>query len=75
MFPGDKILLMSDGFPKLFNENDDMLGYSEAGEIFRQVSGGTPDEIVALLRSAAEKWRGNRAQEDDITFVVLEVRP
>lgn len=75
LFPGDKILLMSDGFPELFNENDDMLGYSEAGEIFRQVSGGTPDEIVALLRSAAEKWRGNRAQEDDITFVVLEVRP
>lgn len=73
LMPGDTLLLMSDGFPELFNEKDEMLSYARAKRIFKEVPKGTPDEIIAHLNVAAEKWRNHRAQEDDITFVVIKI--
>ena len=69
--PGDVLLLMSDGFPEMFDERRKMLGYEAAIEHFREAAGGTPSEIVEHLREVGELWGGERPQDDDVTFVVI----
>jgi len=70
----DTVLLMSDGFPEQFNEKDEMIGYDRVKEIFTEVAHKTPDEIVSHLNKEVKKWRNQRAQDDDITFVVLKFK-
>jgi len=72
--PGDVILLMSDGFPELFNEKGEMLDYPAVIKNFKEAAHLTPDEIATHLMSAGEKWREGRPQDDDITFVILKVK-
>lgn len=70
---GDAVLLMSDGFPELFNPAGEMLDYDRAAEIFAEAATGSPDEIVEHLTRAAEAWTEGAAPDDDMTFVVLKV--
>lgn len=70
---GDTVLLMSDGFPELFNDRDEMLDYARVKELFQQTAHRSPDEIVAHLMIAGRNWQTGRAQNDDITLVVLKV--
>jgi len=72
--PGDTILLMSDGFPELFNDKDEMLDYPRVKEIFKEMADRSADEIIAHLNEAGERWRNGKPQDDDITFVVLKVK-
>jgi len=71
---GDTLLLMSDGFPELFNEQKEIMDYPKAKEIFGAVATFSPDEIINKLCSEAESWRADAKQEDDITFVVVKVK-
>jgi len=66
--PGDTVLLMSDGFPELFNDKNEMLDYPRVKEIFKEAAESSVDEIVAHLFKAGEKWSNGRPQDDDITF-------
>lgn len=72
--PGDTVLLMSDGFPELFNPSGEMLGYDEVAEIFKTVAHQPPDTIINHLKKVGEQWAAGRAPDDDITFVVLKVK-
>jgi serine phosphatase RsbU (regulator of sigma subunit) len=72
--PGDTLLLMSDGFPELFNKDKELLDYKKAKEIFCSVAQQGPGEVITHLCEEADNWRGNAKQEDDITFVVLKVK-
>ncbi len=72
--PTNTILLMSDGFPELFNDKDEMLDYPRVKEIFKEVADKSPDEIIAQLNETGERWSNGRPQDDDITFVVLKVK-
>jgi len=69
---GDVMLLMSDGFPELFNEEKEMLDYPRVIEIFKNVARLSADRIVSELFRAADAWRRSRNQEDDITFAVIK---
>jgi serine phosphatase RsbU (regulator of sigma subunit) len=71
---GDTVLLMSDGFPEQFNEKDEMMGYERVKEILSEVANQTPAEIANHLIDESIKWRNLKAQDDDITFVVLKVK-
>ena len=71
---GDTILLMSDGLPELFNEEMEMLDYPRVKEIFKGAAQKSPDEIISHLNESGEKWRKGKAQDDDITFVVVKVK-
>jgi len=73
--PGDTILLMSDGFPELFNEKMETLDYHRVKEYYREVAVKSPDEIIAYLNETGERWRNGKPQDDDITFVVLKIKP
>lgn len=69
----DTILLMTDGFPELFNPENEMFDYSRAKQCFEEVAGKSPQEIIDHLFAAGENWRGDKAQNDDIAFVALRV--
>ncbi len=72
--PGDTVLLLSDGFPELFNDKDEMLDYPRVKDIFKEAAESSVDEIVSHLFKAGEKWSNGRPQDDDISFVVLKVK-
>ena len=71
---GDVILFMSDGFPELFNENNDMLGYDKAVEIFYEAANKNSGEVIQRLINGAKSWAGNHPLQDDITFVVVKIK-
>ncbi|HMB93945.1 MAG TPA: SpoIIE family protein phosphatase [Rhodothermales bacterium] len=71
---GDTVLFMSDGFPELFNEAGDMLGYNQAVEVFQEIAARPAVEIIEQLVELGQSWSDGRPPDDDITFVVLKVR-
>lgn len=68
---GDTLLLMSDGFPELFNEQKEILDYHIAREIFASIEHSSANNVIKHLLAEVERWKGNARQEDDITFVVI----
>jgi serine phosphatase RsbU (regulator of sigma subunit) len=70
---GDTLLLMSDGFPELFNEQKEILDYKKSKKIFGSVAELSSKQIIDQLCEEAENWRGSAKLEDDITFVVIKV--
>jgi serine phosphatase RsbU (regulator of sigma subunit) len=72
--PGDAVLLMSDGFPELFNDKEEMLDYHRIAGIYQEAAENSADEIIRYLTAAGEKWKNGNPQNDDITFVVLKSR-
>ncbi|MBN1465960.1 serine/threonine-protein phosphatase, partial [candidate division KSB1 bacterium] len=68
---GDTLLLMSDGFVELFNSDDEM--YDErAIPTFARIAQQSPQEIINSLERECLLWRGERPQNDDITFIVIK---
>ena len=69
---GDTVVLMSDGFPEMFNSENEMIGFEKAAEVLPQIAGKSAQEIINHLVGVGEKWAGSRAPDDDVTFVVLK---
>ena len=69
---GDILLLMSDGFPELFNQKDEMLGMARVKKIFRETVKESTGDIITSLNEAGDRWSSGRTQEDDITFLVIK---
>jgi serine phosphatase RsbU (regulator of sigma subunit) len=72
--PGDTLLLMSDGFPELLNEQGDPLGYRQARKAFELAATGTPEEMITALEAEEVRWAGEHPPNDDVTFVVVRVK-
>ncbi|MEN8250394.1 MAG: two-component regulator propeller domain-containing protein, partial [Bacteroidota bacterium] len=53
---GDTILMMSDGFPELMNEEKEMFGYKQARNLFEELAGEQPEEIISKLKDAGSEW-------------------
>jgi len=71
---GDLIMLMSDGFPERFNVNDEMIDYTKAKAVLAEVARASPQAIINHFVEVGDEWAGSRAQDDDVTFVVLKVK-
>jgi len=69
---GDTLLLMSDGFPELFNQHKEILDYSRAKMIFSSIGDKSASDTIHSLLKEVELWKGEAKQEDDITFVVVK---
>ncbi len=74
LFPGDVVVLMSDGFPERFNEKGEILDYEKAKAILVKAAHQSPSEIIGHFVEVGEAWAEGRAQDDDVTFVVLKVK-
>jgi len=71
---GDVILLTSDGFPELLNEDEEMLGYDNLKKLFLKYAHELPKKLINGLIDEGIKWAGEREPDDDVTFVVIKVR-
>ena len=72
--PGDTLLLMSDGFPELFNDQNEILDTQRIKEMFAKFAERSSNEIVNHLFASGDEWRKNRSLNDDITFVVCKMK-
>ncbi len=72
--PGDKVLLLSDGYIEQMNQADEMLDYGRCTEYFQTAGRRPPEEIIDHLFGRFTAWRGPVAQADDVTLIVLEFR-
>jgi hypothetical protein len=72
--PGDTVVLMTDGFPERFSNNGEMLGYDRAVSVFAEVADRSSEEIIGHLMNRCETWANGRAQDDDVTFVVMKMK-
>jgi serine phosphatase RsbU (regulator of sigma subunit) len=66
---------MTDGLPELFDASRAMVGYEEALALAGAAVGGPPGDVVERLNRAASEWIGECPQGDDITFLVLRMKP
>ncbi len=69
--PGDTLLFASDGFAEQLDAADQPLGYDRLAEVFRASADVPAGELVERLLARVAAWRGEREQEDDVTFVVV----
>ncbi len=70
---GDCVLIMSDGFPEMFNPENEMLGFEKAAEVLAEVINKSAAEIIDKFVKIGEDWAGARPADDDVTFVVLKI--
>ncbi len=71
---GDTILLLTDGFPELTNDSNEMYGYDRTKTEFHSVGEKEPEEIVEHLKDSASQWVNGKDPDDDVTFVVIKVK-
>jgi serine phosphatase RsbU (regulator of sigma subunit) len=71
--PGDIIVVMSDGFPEMFNRQKENLGYEKIPLMLKESGRKSPKQIIKDFKDAAADWAGGISQQDDMTFVVIKV--
>lgn len=69
---GDTLLLLSDGLPEQKNNRGEMFDYGKVQEMLAGTAAESSGEIISRLVAACESWMTGVAQEDDITFVVIQ---
>ncbi len=71
---GDRVLVYSDGVSEAMNEGKEQFGDERLVEIFRNMSGETPESVIGRIMSAVNTHSGRASQLDDMTLLVLERR-
>lgn len=71
---GDTVLLMSDGFPELFNNKKEMYGYDKVKDTFAEIAYESSDKIITHLKNKTYDWMSDNDPDDDVTFVVLKMK-
>ena len=74
LYKGDTILMLSDGFPELQNEEKEMFGYERIVELFNEIGDKSSDQIIEKLKEESSVWINDQEPDDDITFVVVKVK-
>jgi serine phosphatase RsbU (regulator of sigma subunit) len=74
LFPGDTIVLMSDGLPEMFNKERQTFGDDRIKDIIREAGAEPPQRLIDRLLQAGREWANGTPQQDDVTFVVLQVK-
>jgi serine phosphatase RsbU (regulator of sigma subunit) len=69
---GDTLLFMSDGYPELFNPEEEMLGYDRCRSLFESVAGDSAENIIEQLINYAGEWAGGKPPDDDITLMIIK---
>lgn len=71
---GDVVTIVSDGFPELFNNKKESIGFDKIPDLLKVIGDKSPEEIIASFKNAAEEWLNGNRQDDDMTFVVFKVK-
>ena len=57
-----------------FNPQDELLGEEQVKALFEETGAHSPEEIIEHLKKAGEVWANGRAQQDDVTFMVIKIK-
>jgi serine phosphatase RsbU (regulator of sigma subunit) len=71
---GDCVLLLSDGYPELANENNEQIGYERLKNQLFKIANKKPGEIIEYFKNFGSDWVQNKMPDDDVTFVVIKVK-
>jgi len=71
--PGQVIMIGTDGIWEMLNKDGEMFGKKTLMEIIRNNHKASARRIVDNVTESLERFRGDVAQEDDITLVVIKV--
>jgi serine phosphatase RsbU (regulator of sigma subunit) len=70
----DVILLMTDGYPELVNDKNEMIGFKRTKHMFEECGLKNPEEIINILKNSGSDWVNDKDPDDDVTFVVIKVK-
>jgi len=73
LLKGDTLFLMSDGYPELQSDQNEIFGYRRAKNSFEEVAEKEPEEIISYLKEEGSRWSNDKEPDDDVTFVVIKV--
>ncbi|MES2273852.1 MAG: SpoIIE family protein phosphatase [Chlamydiota bacterium] len=73
LFPGDLLLLYTDGIIEAHNENDQLFGQKRLHKFLKSEKKYSSEEIAKRLWSAVAKFSGSAPQHDDMTLLVLQI--
>lgn len=73
--PGQIYLAGTDGIWEMSNPSGEMFGKGRLQDLMRANAELTAEEIGCALRDELTRFRGERRQDDDITFVIVKVTP
>jgi len=71
---GDVLLMMTDGFPELMNDEKELFGYDRTTKLFLEIAEEPPESIISKLKTAGSDWVNGKDPDDDVTFVVIKVK-
>jgi serine phosphatase RsbU (regulator of sigma subunit) len=72
--PGDLVLLSTDGLPELGDPSGEPFSYPRVRSVLGECGSESPEEVLAQLNAAAEKWCCGQALRDDLTLLAIQVR-
>ncbi len=71
--PGDTVLFLSDGLEEMFDPQGEILGAARVKALVAEAGQKPCEQVIAYLKNAGKVWANGRAQEDDVTMVVVKV--
>lgn len=75
LYPGDQLILLSDGIIEAMNANREMFGFDRLAETINHDDCSTPAQTLDYIWQAVEMFRGVAEQQDDTTLVVVGIDP
>jgi sigma-B regulation protein RsbU (phosphoserine phosphatase) len=73
--PGDVLVLFTDGISEAESPAGEQFGQKRIEQVVSANVGHSADEIMTILSRAVREWSGARGLTDDLTLVVLRVKP
>jgi len=71
---GDVVLILSDGLPELFNEEEEMYNYDRVNSKLSKLGELETKEIIIGFIDSINEWRQNRLPDDDITIMAIKFK-
>ena len=73
VYPGDVILMVSDGLTELFNAEKEMFGPDRVGDLLLASMGMSSNETINYMVYESGKWAGDAPLADDMSAVVIKI--
>jgi serine phosphatase RsbU (regulator of sigma subunit) len=73
--PGDVLVMYTDGITEAESPSGEQFGTQRLEEIITRLAGSSAQEILDAIVEETLEWCGARGQSDDLTLVVLKVKP
>lgn len=68
---GDSLMLLTDGFTELFNEENEMMSESWLEQKMQQASDWSALNLAKKLEACMQEWQGETALKDDASYLIV----